>query len=65
MMSNSVISNNIKAEKNVLVLKHNHCTNCKFMKVLCVSGAEHPKEDNPDLYYLGEITGEHTQTFNI
>ena len=37
MMSNFVmISNNIKAEKNVLVLKHNRCTNYNFMKVLSV-----------------------------
>ena len=29
------------------------------------SGTKHPREDNPNLYYWAEITGLHTQTFNI
>ena len=29
------------------------------------SGTKHPREDNPNLYYRAEITGLHTQTFNI
>ena len=34
---------------------------------LCIffSGTKHPREDNPNLYYWAEITGLHTQTFNI
>ena len=34
---------------------------------LCIffSGTKHPREDNPDLYYWAEMTGLHTQTFNI
>ena len=30
-----------------------------------VNLAEHPREDNPDLYYWDEITVQHTQTFDI
>ena len=29
------------------------------------SGMKHPREDNPNLYYWAEMTGLHTQTFNI
>ena len=29
------------------------------------SGTKHPREDNPNLYYWTEMTGLHTQTFNI
>ena len=29
------------------------------------SGTKHPREDNPNLYCWAEITGLHTQTFNI
>ena len=29
------------------------------------SGTKHPREDNPNLYYWAEMTGLHTQTFNI
>ena len=29
------------------------------------SGAKHPRDDNPNLYYWAEMTGLHTQTFNI
>ena len=29
------------------------------------SGTKHPREDNPNLYYRAEMTGLHTQTFNI
>ena len=29
------------------------------------SGTKHPREDNPNLYDWAEITGLHTQTFNI
>ena len=38
-----------------------------FAFFLCIffSGTKHPKEDNPNLYYWAEITGLHTQTFNI
>ena len=45
---------------------------CKFFEgffyedfSLYISGTEHPAEDNPDLYYLGDLTGQRTQTFNI
>ena len=38
-----------------------------FVIYLCIffSGTKHPREDNPNLYYWAEITGLHTQTFNI
>ena len=29
------------------------------------SGTKHPRENNPNLYYWAEMTGLHTQTFNI
>ena len=29
------------------------------------SGTKHPREDNPNLYYWAEMTGLHTQPFNI
>ena len=29
------------------------------------SGTKHPREDNPNLYNWAEMTGLHTQTFNI
>ena len=35
-----------------------------FFILFFISGTEHPKEDNPDLYYWAEITGQHTQTSN-
>ena len=36
-----------------------------FFYIRFFSGTEHPREDKPDLYYWAEITGQHTQTFNI
>ena len=38
-----------------------------FSFSLCIlfSGTKHPREDNPNLYYWAEMTGLHTQTFNI
>ena len=33
-----------------------------FLYTFFISGTEHPREDNPDLYYWAEITGQHTQT---
>ena len=40
----------------------------KFLFLFCMhffSGTKHPREDNPNLYYWAEMTGLHTQTFNI
>ena len=42
----------------------NELKSCFFVHFF-ISGTEHSREDNPDLYYWGEITGQHTQTFNI
>ena len=39
--------------------------NIFFLYTTFISGTEHPREDNQDLYYWAEITGQHTQTFNI
>ena len=36
-----------------------------FFYAFFFSGTKHPREDNPNLYYWAEITGLHTQTFNI
>ena len=30
-----------------------------------MSDTEHPREDNLDIYHGAEVTGQHTQTFNI
>ena len=36
-----------------------------FFFMYFFSGTKHPREDNPILYYWAEMTGLHTQTFNI
>ena len=36
-----------------------------FLFMHFFSGTKHPREDNPNLYYWAEMTGLHTQTFNI
>ena len=38
---------------------------CCFFFMYFFSGTKHPREDNPNLYNLAEMTGLHTQTFNI
>ena len=36
-----------------------------FYYTFFAPGTEHPREDNRDLYYWAEITGQHTQTFSL
>ena len=60
-----------KTPKTIGIIYHNisnECPKCHkkaFFYIRFFSGREHPREDKPDLYYWAEITGEHTQTFNI
>ena len=36
-----------------------------FLIDFFITGTLHPREDNQDLYSWAEITGQHTQTFNL
>ena len=38
---------------------------CGGIRDTFISGTEHRKEDNQDLYYSAEIAGQQTQTFNV
>ena len=50
-------------------LKHTSTQNFRisffFFITFSLSGAEHPREDNPDLSYWAEVKRQHTQTFNM
>ena len=59
-----------KTPKTIGIIYHNISNECpkfhkKFFYIRFFSGTEHPRENKPDLYYWAEITGQHTQTFNI
>ena len=45
------------------VKSHHHCSGQFFFFIhFLISGTEHPREDNPDLYYWAEITDGTTHT---